>query len=385
MAHNVLPGVRYRPIAGTRPAEVSVVIPCYNYGRFLSTAVDSVLSQRDVDVDVIVVDDASTDDSVEVAKRLAAKDSRIRVIAHEANAGPVATFNRGLAAAKGEYLVRLDADDLLTPGSLRRAVDLLQSHDGVGLVYGHPVHFSGSSLPPARTGESASWIVWSGSEWLTARCLDGTNTITSPEVVMRRSVVDMVGGQRPLAHTHDMEMWLRMSTVADVGYVTGVDQAWHRDHPASLSTSAEEPLVILAEIRDAFDTLFDGRPDSAHDDFLRARAHLAVAGEALDQTTRLLDRGISDRRTKDLLLFAETCAPVIVETRRWARISGGAERRSAASALMARGLGVLPRLGRRIRFHARYARWERTGVYERLRLTSAPNRSRVRDLSGEHE
>ena len=78
-------------------ATVTVVIPCYNYERYLGEAVESSLSQKGIKVNVIIVDDKSTDGSLAVARRLATEDSRISIIAHQDNAGPVQTFNDGLA------------------------------------------------------------------------------------------------------------------------------------------------------------------------------------------------------------------------------------------------------------------------------------------------
>src|SRR5207248_4875057 len=135
----------------------------------------------------------------------AANDERIRVLVHKTNAGPVATFNDGLAEARGEFLVRLDADDVLTPGSLERSVAVAQHFPSVGLVYGHPLHFSGELRRRVRT-KPTGWTIWPGRRWLADRCRNGVNVISSPEVLMRKSVVDIVGGQQPLAHTHDMEM-----------------------------------------------------------------------------------------------------------------------------------------------------------------------------------
>lgn len=353
----------YAPRRPGSCARVTVVIPCYNYARFLPEAVSSALGQSGVDVDVIVVDDRSTDDSAAVAKALAAEDGRIRVLVNETNRGPVHTFNRGLAGATGEYLVRLDADDLLTPGALERAVAVMQHLPSVGLVYGHPLHFTGSALPPARA-RSASWIVWEGREWLATRCAAGTNVITSPEVVMRRSVVDIVGGQRPLAHTHDMEMWLRIATRADIAYVTGADQAWHRDHPASLSTQAADPLVILGEIRDAFDMLL-GEGAVPTDRPLWLAAHRAVAVQALDQAARSIDRGARDATATGLLAFARDCDPTIVETRQWRRL---APPRPGVIAVL---VGTPARLRRRMRVDRANRQWHRTGVYEPVTLVPA--------------
>ncbi len=96
--------IRVRPTkdAGSA-ATVTVVIPCYNYERFLPMAIESALSQEGVTVDVVVVDDASKDGSLQTARRLAAGDGRITVVAHEVNAGPVQTFNDGLARARENF------------------------------------------------------------------------------------------------------------------------------------------------------------------------------------------------------------------------------------------------------------------------------------------
>ena len=101
----------------------------------------SALTQEGVGVEVIIVDDASIDESVQVASDLAAADSRVSLLTHHSNR-PVDTFNHGLERVRSDYLVRLDADDLLTPGSLLRSVALAQAYPRVGLVYGHPVHFT---------------------------------------------------------------------------------------------------------------------------------------------------------------------------------------------------------------------------------------------------
>ncbi len=94
-----------------------MLITSHNYARFLTGAVDSVLSQHGVDVDVLVIDDASTDDTVEVSDRLT-RDPRVRVRRHEQNRGHIPSVNEGLDALDGQYIVKLDADDLLAPGAL---------------------------------------------------------------------------------------------------------------------------------------------------------------------------------------------------------------------------------------------------------------------------
>ena len=129
---------------------VSVVIPCYNYGRYLPECVASIThSQPGVAVEVIIVDDKSTDGSLEIARTIAKNDYRVRVIAHDRNLGHIATYNDGLDAATGEFVLLLSADDLLTPGALGRAASLLVAEESVGFVYGNVINFR-SHLPPCR-------------------------------------------------------------------------------------------------------------------------------------------------------------------------------------------------------------------------------------------
>ena len=189
MGHVVLPGdarvkIRRPGNPNRRRPTVSVVIPCYNYGRYLSNCVKSVLDQQNVNVDVLVIDDASSDGSAEVVSRLPSQDNRIRIICHETNRGHIATYNEGLAQAKGDYAVLLSADDLLTPGCLSRATSLMEAYPSVGLTYGFAVDFTNAELPTART-DATSWIIWQGHNWIAHMCKTGRNLLRSPEAVMR--------------------------------------------------------------------------------------------------------------------------------------------------------------------------------------------------------
>src|ERR1035441_5636334 len=131
-----------RCLSSARSPRVSIIVPCYNYGHFLLGCVDSLLSQRSVEVGILIIDDASPDGSGSVAEALAATDPRISVIRHKYNRGHIATYNEGLDHVDGDYTVLLSADDLLPHGALTRAVALLEANASVGLAYGYPVNFS---------------------------------------------------------------------------------------------------------------------------------------------------------------------------------------------------------------------------------------------------
>ncbi len=102
---------------------VSVVIPAYNAAEFLANAVASLQAQTLAAWEAIIVDDASTDDTVAVAERLAEAESRVRVLRQERNGGPCAARNAGFAVARGEWIAVLDADDVYLPTRLAAMVE----------------------------------------------------------------------------------------------------------------------------------------------------------------------------------------------------------------------------------------------------------------------
>src|SRR5690242_7106353 len=103
-----------------------VIIPCYNYGRFLHSCVKSVLSQTGCSVRALILNDCSADNSLEIARAIAAEDARVEVIHHEQNKGHIATYNEGIDWDRADYMLLLSADDLLAPGALSRAIDLME-------------------------------------------------------------------------------------------------------------------------------------------------------------------------------------------------------------------------------------------------------------------
>lgn len=111
--------------------KISVLIPCYNHGRYLAEAIQSALDQDYPDLEVIVLDDGSTDETAQVA---AAFGSRI-AFHRQLNRGESVTKNRLMAMASGEYIYLLDADDVLLPGALRRLAHYLDTHPDDGAVY----------------------------------------------------------------------------------------------------------------------------------------------------------------------------------------------------------------------------------------------------------
>lgn len=136
-------------------SRVSIVIPCYNAGRFLAEAVESALAQTHGDLEVVIVDDGSTD--AETTRLLDAADwPRTRVL-RQANAGPAAARNAAIAAATGECILPLDADDKIEPSYVEKALAVLEARPDVGIVYCKAAKFGADSgpwqLPPYTPDE----------------------------------------------------------------------------------------------------------------------------------------------------------------------------------------------------------------------------------------
>lgn len=277
--------VRPRQLNGRSPS-VSAIIPCYNYGRYLAGCIDSVLVQRDVRIDVLVIDDASSDGSDQIVYQLGKQDTRIRTICHTQNQGAIATYTEGIAQAAGDYTVLLSADDLLTPGCLARATALMEEYPSVGFTYGAPIEFMDGELPAARTA-AKSWIVWRGHDWIMQRCRAGGNALKSPEAVIRTSVLRNLGAVRAdLPHAADFEAWMRAATVSDVGYVAGADQAYYRIHSNNMH-SGYDMIDDLSQRLASFDAIFDERSDLLDDSgSMRDTAHRVIARSALSQAIR---------------------------------------------------------------------------------------------------
>jgi glycosyltransferase involved in cell wall biosynthesis len=113
---------------GETPVRVSIVVPAFNAERWIADAIGSALAQTEPALEVLVVDDASTDRTPDIAAGAAAGDPRVRIMRLDRNSGPAAARNRAIAEARGTWIALLDADDRFHPDRLRRLLTLAQTH-----------------------------------------------------------------------------------------------------------------------------------------------------------------------------------------------------------------------------------------------------------------
>ena len=267
---------------------------------------------------MIIVDDKSTDGSVEVARRLADQDERITLIEHEQNMRHIRTYNDGLSRATGEYLVLLSADDALTTDSLTRAVALMETHPTVGFVYGGVESFAGD-LPPVKAGRMW-WQIWPGEQWVQRMARRGRNTVVNPEVVMRRSVYEKTGGyDTDFPHAADMYMWLQAASFADVGFIGGPRQAYYRNHEQNMhSVQFGGVADDMTQVRDVYERFFtrDGARLRAARRWLET-SRRSVAREALLRAALLESSGASHSALVALREFARDTCPQAARSAAW--------------------------------------------------------------------
>ena len=231
---------------------VSVVMPVHNGEAFLEEAVESVLHQTLRELELVAVDDGSTDGSPGILAAAAERDGRVRVLRRE-RGGVRAALNDGCAAAEAAYIARLDADDVALSDRLERQAALLDASPDVGLVGGAYVVIDASS---AR--RSAVRCPTSDAE-LRAR-LHRYNVFAHPTVMFRREAFEQAGGYR-LPEVEDYDLWLRISERWRLAALPDPVIAYrHHAGQASVANVGEQALCLLAS-RAAAERRRRGEPD----------------------------------------------------------------------------------------------------------------------------
>lgn len=211
--------------------KVSVVMSVYNGERYLREAVDSILSQTFSDYEFIIIDDASTDGTPTILSSY--DDPRIRLFRNHNNLGLARSLNRGLRAAQGEYVARMDADDISLPERLEQQVDFLDSHPLVGLIssWFEVINEASNPLNIAKLPTT--------NEVLQHRLLKG-NVFCHGAAMFRMDCLRKVGPYRPeFIATQDFDLWLRIAEHYEVANLSESLYLW-RENPTSVTNTNSE-------------------------------------------------------------------------------------------------------------------------------------------------
>ncbi len=199
-----------------QPNLVSVVIPTFNDERYLEECIRSVMQQTLGNVQIVVVDDCSTDGTQAIVANIGAPN--LHSVRHEINRGQAAARNTGLEIAQGQYVAFLDADDTMHPENLSRKVEALEQHPDVALVHSavESMDEHGNVLGPRRSNVKRADV---RVEQLFPALLHG-NLIVHSSVLVRRNAVDDVGAWDPeLRYADDWDLWIRLSRRYKFAYI----------------------------------------------------------------------------------------------------------------------------------------------------------------------
>ena len=256
---------------------ISIIIASFNYAHFLPLSIESALRQRGVDVELIVIDDGSTDNTPDILRRY---DSRM-ISRRQENLGLSAARNRGAELSRGEFIIFLDADDFLFPDAAWSQFNLLRKHPECGIAVCRSYFFRKTSQEglPILEGE---WRLFLDN--LDVHLLH-FNVAPPHAVMLRRNVIKLAGGfDLSLLACEDHDLWLR-AAVHGFGLIANVGtQVGYRRHPDSMSHNmARQNLhdAILHE-RSVAAYLSDGFPADG-----RLEAGLACIAGCLTTAARL--------------------------------------------------------------------------------------------------
>lgn len=240
---------------------VSFVVTNYNYGRFLPQAIDSLLNQSFSALELIVVDDNSKDNSLEVLQQYA-DDPRVRIVRHTTNQGSIRSYNEGLRMSRGEFIGVFDADDYaLDRDAVARQVAVFDANPSVGLVYSAFDQVDEFSQPFRACRPFVGDYVRGGLEEFSH--LVFLNYIAHSGTLVRRTVHEQLGYyDLRLPYAGDWELWLRVSTGYDVGYVDAPLYAY-RVHINNMTAKGKSPAEATGERLMAVERAFASLPESA--------------------------------------------------------------------------------------------------------------------------
>jgi glycosyltransferase involved in cell wall biosynthesis len=263
-------------------ALVSVVIPVHNGERLLSRTLASALAQTYGSIEVVVVDDGSTDRTAILVEAAAARDNRIRLFRTQ-KFGVAAARNFGISQARGKLIALLDADDLWHPKKIARQVGVMQtSSPEVGLVYCWSVKIDESDFVIQPTGAGAGARSKSHGR-VTAELIKGNFLENSSCALIKRSCIDAVGGYDESLRPHGAEDWklyLALSEICDFA-VIGEYLVGYRQWTGSLSrdvTAMAQSVELVAR------WLTEKWPDLARELSCQTKYNMNIyfAGRALD-------------------------------------------------------------------------------------------------------
>lgn len=222
--------------------KVSVIMSVFNGAEYLRQSIDSILNQTFTDFEFIIINDGSTDKSLQILQSY--KDPRIVLISRP-NKGLTASLNEGIAKARGQYIARQDADDISSSSRLEKEVAYLNKNSTSGLVGSNYIHIDEKGH---ETG--ARTHVFTHPDDLKS-CLVLCNQYGHGSIMLRKSLLKTSGTyDKSVGHAEDYDLWVRLSRLSDVANIEE-PLYYYRNLPTSISHSKlDEQVELTFKIRD---------------------------------------------------------------------------------------------------------------------------------------
>lgn len=236
--------------AAAHVPKVSVLMACYNGERYLAEAIRSIRDQSFKDFELIVLNDGSTDRSLDIAEEQARQDSRIRVVHLEKNGGLSAALNKGLRVARADWVAQMDCDDFAYPDRFQKQLDYLAGHPEVVCIGVFPLMVDEERNPIAVLD-----IYHEKHEDIERMLLDGHGwALLAPTSMFRRDIALKVGGYREdMTTSMDLDFFLK---IGELGKVANVPEVLfeYRLHAKSLTHARKAGQVEQHNmaLRDAY-------------------------------------------------------------------------------------------------------------------------------------
>ncbi len=252
---------------GTVTPLVSVILPSYNHARYLPRRIESILEQTYVNIEILILDDCSPDNSREVIREYAARDARIEVYFNEHNSGSTfKQWKKGLDWAKGKYIWIAESDDFAEPAFLAQLVPMLEADDSVVLAHSNSTVVDENDTPH---GTTADWKNerYHTNHWGIDHVADGRQEIEQyfqlgciinnvSAVVFRRASIDAVGGiDTSYRYTGDWLLYLKLGLIGKMAYRAAC-LSNYRDHASNTTKKSYSDGSQLFERQRCFVFLY---------------------------------------------------------------------------------------------------------------------------------
>lgn len=304
--------------------KLSVTVLNYNYGRFLPTCLDSILAQTFEDFEVVVIDDCSSDASLEAVKPYLS-DSRVRLIKHSENMGATYSLIEGTEVhSRGEFITVMSADDIvLSPDAFSRQIALLRAREGISLCFTSFIRFD------SDTGERRDTYRCFEEDVILDREVAFRESISGPMgrmlhsgTIVRKEAYDRCGGyRRNFRFAHDFSLWPLLSLEGDVAYCADALYGY-RTHRQQMSHTLAVGRIFQRELLEAIDMACDAADRRGLDtrslrtEAIRYNLSIMALDDAFNDRARLaLSRALAAvmlRPTDALLLRALWTVPARV-------------------------------------------------------------------------